>query len=234
MTDYPAELTAELAAWSAQRPRSQQTEVGWSQLASCRAALGFQLRDTWETDSPDDWRATVGTAMHAWLTERRRAADGDGRLCFDVSTRYQGVPGHADEVDLVRREVTDWKFPTLASASVWRADPDALAERMIQPHGYAAGLVDDGTLAGEDPITVRLMVLPVDGGFGDWWCHEEPFDVAVADAAASRFREVALDVEAGEQPPRDKPWWWCERFCPWFSACRGDYDPPESEHIVDA
>jgi hypothetical protein len=213
---------------------AQQAEVGWSQMASCRAALGFQLRDEWETESPDDWRATVGTALHAWLTDRLRETVAGDELVFDVATRYRGVLGHADEVNVIRREVTDYKFPSLASASVWRGDPDVLAEKMIQPHGYAAGLADDGTLPGDEPITVRLLVMPVDGTHDDWWCHEETFDPAVANRAADRLHEVALDMEAGERPPRDKPWWWCERFCPWFSACRGGYDPPEFEEITDA
>lgn len=76
--------------------------------------------------------------------------------------------------------------------------------------GYAAGLVDQGILANP---TVRLLVIPVDGTYADWWVWEDGFDRSVADAYADLLAQVEAARAAGERLPRDKPHTWCERFC---------------------
>ncbi len=74
--------------------------------------------------------------------------------------------------------------------------------------------------------------MPVNGTFADWRCYERPFDRLVADMALHRYQNVIEAVDAGEELPRDKPPWWCERFCEFFSACRGG-EPPQLEEITD-
>jgi hypothetical protein len=102
----------------------------------------------------------------------------------------------------------------------------AVPPKRVQAHGYAAGLVDAGELP--EGCTVRLLVIPVDGTFADWWAYEEPFDRSLADEGADRLEQVREMLAAGEPLPKDKPYAFCERWCAFFSLCR---DPAEA-HVM--
>ena len=218
MADYLSEVIDQVRAEEYQRERTLQSGVGWSGMAGCRAYMGFLIRGEYATEDRDEWPAVAGTALHEWLTGVRQRAVPDQVIEFDVPTSFGGVPGHADEVIAgpARFEVTDYKFLKLASARLWR-DPEVLAEKMIQPHGYAAGLVGEWLAAGlikrPQDVTVRLMICPVDGTFADWWSHEEPFQPEIAAEAVARYEHVKEAVAAGDPLPQDKPWHWCEHVC---------------------
>lgn len=262
MGDFTEDAVALARAWDEARPRSQQTEPGWSNMSDCRAETGFRIRGDWPTDQPDNWPAEVGTAMHEWWTEVRRhdcLAQGIP-ASFGVPVTYRGVPGRLDEVLWPvtpggRFTVTDWKFPGLASARM-RADEAFLGELFIQPNGYASGLLsaeyryvtelggthavhDQFTTGPLDPdsCTVRLLDMPVGSGatFTDWQGYERPYSKEAADAAVDRYQDVIAADAAGEELPRDKPFWWCTRFCSWFSLCRGfdAREPRDLEEITD-
>lgn len=251
-------------AWDEARPRTQQTEPGWSNMTGCRAETGYMVRGDWPTDVTDTWPAEIGTLLHAGWTEIRRAwyAEQGLHAAFDVPITYAGVRGHADEVlwpaeDGGRWSVTDFKFPGLASIRMW-ADDQFLNELFVQPNGYGAGLLEpfarehaeqELAAAGQpmvpwskyrldaDSCTVRLLGMPVGSGatFEDWQGHERPLSVGTADAAAARYEDVVAAVQAGEQLPRDKDYWWCERFCQFVSLCRGfdRHEPKDLEEITD-
>lgn len=208
----------------AARPRSQQTAVGWSEVGGCRSALGFRLDGAWATDETDSWAAQRGTAIHEYL-EPILAGTG---IRTEVDTIYRGIPGHADMVG--PDYVVDFKTTSLANSKLWAADHSLLHPKRNQAHGYAAGLIDAGILPGD--CTVRLLVVPVDGTFADWWAYEEPFDRSLADEGADRLDDVRARMAAGEALPKDKPYAWCETWCEFFSLCR-DQGQPEGELITD-
>jgi hypothetical protein len=230
-----ADDAADLArAWDEARPRSQQRTPGWSNMTDCRRETGYNLTGEWPTDDTDNWSAEIGTALHGWWTHVRRA-DYQARgipASFGVPVIYRGIPGRLDEVLWPaepggRWSVCDWKFPGLASISLW-ADDAYLHDMFIQPHGYAAGVLADPDLVGghgldPDACTVRLLGMPVGSGtrFGRWQGHERPFSRESADLAADRYADVQAAVAAGEELPRDKPPWWCYKFCRFASLCRG-------------
>lgn len=239
--DYLSEVQSQVIAWDQARARSQQRELGWSDMGGCRAQMGFRLRDEWATDDVDDWPAIKGTVLHEWLTGIRRDAAGgipasNFRMSWDVATEYGGIRGHVDEIDWASGVITDWKFTKLASLRVWD-DPEVLDERFIQPQGYCAGVMFNapmGSLAHWKPPMVRLMVAPVDGTFADWRVYERPFDQDVADMAVQRYQIVQEQVIAGETDlPRDKPYHFCEHWCEFFQACRGGQDQRPMEEITD-
>ncbi len=208
----------------ASRPRSQQASVGWSEVGGCRAALGFRLDGAWESDETDTWAAQRGTAIHAYL--EAILAGPDCRV--EIDTTYRGIPGHADFVDAT--SVTDAKTTSLANSKLWASDHSLLRPKRIQVHGYAAGLVDAGELPGD--CTVRLLVVPVDGTFADWWAYEEPFDRSLADEGADRLEWVRDRMARNEPLPRDKPYAWCASWCSFFSLCR-DAGQADGEPITD-
>ncbi len=235
---YVDNVVAEARAWDNARARSQQQEVGWSGIYGCRAWLGFILAQEWATEDTDTWRAIAGTALHEWLQEvRSKGAPRDEIIAFELPVEYRDIPGHVDEVNFTRGEITDYKFPSLKSARLWR-DPEVQAERLIQPQGYAAAIVNSPqwkTHCKPDvtPL-VRILIAPVDGTFDDWFAIEVPFDQAVADAAVERYEEVQLMQVKGEPLPKDKPIYFCRSWCEFFSACRGnDTEPSFLPEITD-
>jgi len=187
------------------RPRSTQTAVGWSEVGGCRAALGFRLREDFVTDDPDTWAAQRGTALHEYLAPIL-AEPGDR---VEMETEYRGIPGHADLVG--PDYVTDLKTTTLATAKLWAADHSLLHPKLIQANGYGAGLIDAGELPADS--RVRLLVIPVDGKFADWWGYEETFNRALADEGAARLDEVRERMARGEALPKDKPYAFCRDWC---------------------
>ena len=234
---YLADVVAQVRAWDDARPRSQQAEVGWSGVYGCRSWLGFMAAGEWATEDTDTWRACAGTALHEWLQGIRASVTIGDRVEFEVPLAYRGIPGHSDEVNWDRGEITDYKFPSLKSARLW-ADPDVLDERFTQIQGYAAAATLDEKFTARD-CTVRFLICPVDGTFDDWVTYERPFDRAVADVAADRYAEVKAHValqQAGmvaDPLPKDKPLHFCQRFCEFFSLCRGTEPEQDFEVITD-
>jgi hypothetical protein len=211
-------------------------------MAGCRAYMGFRLRGDWASDDTDNWRAIAGTALHEWLGKvRLKAAEAAGNdVEFERFVEYRGVPGHVDETDFTNGIITDYKFPAMKSARFWD-DPEVLDEKFVQLQGYAAAIVGtdrwcEAAAAArryDTDATVRLLVAPVDGTFADWRVYERPFDPAVADQAVDRYIEVQRAVLAGDELPRDKERFWCERFCEMFSLCRGDGQEQDWPDILD-
>lgn len=224
MSDWLNGTIKQVRDFDASRPRSQQVSVGWSEVGGCRAALGFKLDGTWPSDETDSWGAQRGTAIHEYL-QPILAAPG---VRTEVETSYRGIPGHADIVEPT--SVTDIKSTKLANSKLWAADHSLLRPKRIQAHGYAAGLVDAGELPHD--ATVRLLVVPVDGTFADWWVWEEPFDRSLADEGADRLEEVRERMAAGEHLPKDKPYAYCQTWCAFFSLCRSQ-DEARGEVITD-
>jgi hypothetical protein len=209
----------------AARPRSQQSAVGWSEVGGCRSALGFRLDGAWATDDTDSWGAQRGTAIHEYL-EPILTAPG---VRTEVDTVYRGIPGHADLVE--PDAVVDFKTTSKANSKLWASDHSLLKPKRIQVHGYAAGLVDAGDLP--EDCKVRLLVIPVDGTFADWWAYEEKFDRSLADEGADRLDDVRARMAAGTALPKDMPYAWCETWCSFFSLCRDPATKRTGEEIAD-
>lgn len=210
---YLDDAIAAVVEHERRRPRSSQDDVGWSEVGGCQAALWFRLHGYWATDEPDVARAAEGTALHEWWTGLMSARHPERR--YEVDTTYRGIPGHADEVDPTEPSVTDLK--TMAVRKIQRMmkvriparrDHELWRPKLMQVHGYGAGLVEAGVLP--ERHTVRLLLVPVDGGFGEWQVHEEPFDVDMANEGADRRDRVAASPET---PACDSSLVFCSAYC---------------------
>jgi hypothetical protein len=221
------EVIKRVRDYDAARPRSVQAEVGWSEAGGCRAYLGYRLDGAWPSEEPDTWAAIRGTAIH----EHLGAILDEPGVLTEVTTSYRGIPGHADLVRTGAAECWDFKTTRLANSKQWQSSAKALRQKRIQVHGYAAGLVEAGTLP--EDCTAGLLVIPVDGTFADWWAYSEPFDRSLADEGAARLAWVRERVAAGEHLPKDMPYSFCESWCEFFSLCRGGDDPKAAEEITD-
>jgi hypothetical protein len=218
---------AAMRAYDASRPRSLQQAVGWSEAGGCRAAIGFRLDGAFATDEPDSWAAQRGTAIHEYAGPILAKIFPGARL--EIETEYRGIPGHADLLE--PDAVDDIKTTSMANSKLWAEDHSLLRPKRIQVHGYAAGLVDAGELP--EDCTVRLLVIPVDGTFADWWAYEEKFDRSLADEGADRLEWVRAAMNAGEPLPKDKPYAFCEKWCQFFSLCREPAEAREMTEIAD-
>ena len=225
MSDWIEQTVKRVRDHDAARPRSLQRAVGWSEVGGCRAALGFRLNGAFTTDDTDTWAAQRGTAIHEYLGP---ILDGPG-VRIEVETTYRGIPGHADIVE--PDSVIDIKTTSLSNSKLWAGDHSLLYPKRVQVHGYAAGLVDAGELPAD--CTVRLLVVPVNGTFADWWSYEEPFSRDLADEGADRLEDVRARLKAGEALPKDKPYNWCASYCEFFSLCRDADDPKALPEITD-
>ena len=89
--------------------------------------------------------------------------------------------------------------------------------------------------AGELPerCQVRIVAIPVDGTFADWWAYEEPFDRSIADWGADRLEWVRDRQAAGEPLPKDERYEYCRDWCKFFSLCRAQDDGDEGEEIAN-
>lgn len=221
------QAVAGMRAFDASRPRSMQTAVGWSEVGGCRSAIGFRLDGAFATDEPDTWAAQRGTAIHEYAEPILAKLFPGYRL--ELDTEYRGIPGHADLVGPA--DVVDLKTTSLASSKLWASDHSLLHPKRVQVHGYAAGLVNAGELPPD--CTVRLLVIPVDGTFADWWAYEEKFDRSLADEGADRLESVRQMLAAGEALPKDKPYAFCQAWCAFVSLCRDPADAYEMEEITD-
>ncbi|HEY3924765.1 MAG TPA: hypothetical protein VGL75_09390 [Acidothermaceae bacterium] len=206
--------------------RSLQTAIGWSSLADCEAAIGYQLEDAWASDDSDRWPMIRGTALHEFLLPIL-AKLSDELVGIEVPTVYGGIPGHADLVETHR--VIDLKTTKMANLTAWQRDETAMAWHQV--NGYCAGLIDAGLV--HEPATVAILAVPVDGKFPDWQLFERPFDRAVADGALMRLADIQARKTAGEQLRRERPYAWCQAVCDFFTLCR-DGAPAENEVITDA
>lgn len=220
MSDYVDGVVAAVRDWDDRRPRSQQTEIGWSELDGCQAAVALSMRGDWTTDIPDSARAVQGTALHEWWTGVMARAYPERQ--YEVTTLYRGVPGHADEVNPAEPSVTDLKTKTLKACQRLRQVP-AAARRdhpywrgmLIQVNGYYAGLEQIGMLPPDG--LVRLLFIPVDGKFSDWFEHTEPYDRSIADQAVDRKEAIAEEVAAGRIPPCDQNLAFCAGWCAYYT-----------------
>lgn len=229
------DIIKQVRDYDAARPRSLQSAVGWSEVGGCRAQIGFRLDGAWPSDETDTWAAQRGTAIHEYLQKIL----GSDTVRVEVNTIYRDIPGHADLVEsritavrvIGAASVGDIKTTKLVNAELWAANPALLRPKRIQAHGYAAGLVDAGELP--EDATVRLLIVPVDGTFEDWWAWEEQFDRSLADEGADRLDDVRERMARGEVLPKDKPYAYCREWCEFFSLCRGQDDPKAGEQITD-
>jgi hypothetical protein len=217
MPDFLADLITAVRAHDAERPRSQQAAVGWSEVGGCRSYLAYRLKGEWPSDTTDTWGASRGTAIHEMLAE---ALAGRPGLYTELSTQYRGIPGHADLCIIHDNSIGDFKSTSLKNSRHWRRNQDVLWEKRVQVMGYAAGLIEDCMLDSSRPVTVRLIVIPVDGTFADWWVHEELFDRSIADWGADRLEEVKRRMQGTRLMPRDRPPSFCRAWCPFVSMCR--------------
>lgn len=234
------ELLHLIKARIAAHPRSRQKALGPSEIGHpCSRRLGYQLLDVEENEQPPNWKATIGTAVHAWL-EQMLQADNDaaGFTRWYVEQKVtvgdvlgEPVDGHCDAFDRVTSTSVDWKVVGPTQLRKYRSHGPGEQYR-AQGHSYGRGWASKGL-----PVeNVAVMFLPRNGDLKDavWW--SEPYDEQVAVAALNRLHGITLTTKTlglAALPALPTADAYCS-YCPYFSAgstdlaagCPGDPASP--------
>jgi hypothetical protein len=200
-----------LLAWDAQRPRSQQVEIGMSQLGACRRQTGYMLGGYPQDEGFRDvgLQSVMGSAIHL------AASLGAGSLvpgaqAESLEVRFGGLLGHPDIFH--EGVVRDIKTVSYSIQLEQRRRLGPPQRERYQVHTYGAGLV----LEGFEVHTVQIDY--IDRGSGDEYLFEEPFSVEVVSEAMAWLDNVRT-AEIGALPRDYRPGSAFCQNCPFFERC---------------
>lgn len=187
-----------LLLWDQRRPRSQQAELGMSELGGCRRKVGYRLAGTKPTNVGSSVQAVMGTAVHAAVETVFRELQADGVIPAEDLVEYEvtfaGILGHLDRYDSANATVEDTK----TTSSRWLEHIKVHGpsrEHLWQVHGYGAALINEGRRVR------RLVINYLARDTGEEYRWEGPFDPAVVKQALAWLAEVrSTDLE---MLPRD-------------------------------
>lgn len=216
-----------LLAWDAQRPRSQQVEMGMSRLGSCQRQAGYHTQGVPQDEAyePDKIQAVIGTAIHQTAAEAARLLL-PGAQTESLEVHFAGLTGHPDlYLDGTLRDIKTLGYSMQLTQ---RQQLGPLTRERWQVHTYAAALI----VAGLEVHTVEIDYIARDSG--DEFIWREPFDMSAVEAALAWLDDVRTsDITMLSRDYRPESVY-CQD-CPWFRQC-WDAEPgkdPRSVLFVD-
>lgn len=184
------------------------------------------------TDAPSRWAAFVGTALDREIKEARKA--GHPELLHDIALTLEFPNGftitvHPDELDPSEPSYTDYKSKN--GLALERRTHTADQARIQRNLNYLAAW-QNKVLPHLEGV-VRNVSVDRSGKDDRPHVEQEPFSADVVNQAYDLLKDVLYAVEHGEEARKDRPHYWCQRFCPFFTACRAN-DAPELYRRDDA
>lgn len=211
------DLIEKIHASQANSARTQQVEIGASELFGCRAKVWHQLNGTGKTN-PDtkSLAAFMGTAIHSAI---EKLYEDDPTTRNEVEVASDGLKGH---VDIIKgTHLNDWKTSTKKNEDYFPS-----YQQRVQTHSYAKMANDTGI-----PIeTVGLVSLARDGQEEDILEIVEPYDPQLAQAGLAWLEDVKSRTVAPE-PEKDASF--CKDYCPFFGACPGRTVDSDPDFLID-
>jgi hypothetical protein len=205
-----------LLQWDRKRARSQQPNIGWSEIGVCRKRAGYRLAGTPPSNPSGSVQAVLGTAIDKTVNE----VAVDLGLINQQTVEFAGIQGHFDRVE---PSVEDGPQDTLVDVKSVGTDRwlehlelhGAPEHNRFQVHAYAAGLILQGY-----PIRwVRIDYIARDTG-REWAWRERFSKTVVGDALywVKRVRDCDLDMLPRDFEPQSAH---C-RSCPFQKPCWGE------------
>lgn len=199
-----------LLRWDRQRPRSQQREIGMSELGGCRKRAGFRLAGTEPTDAGGSVQAVLGTAIHDAIASVLSTTADPGDL-VEHKVEFAGIVGRIDRYETAASRLIDVKSTSSRWLDHIKIHGPGKGHR-YQTAGYAAALIKQG-----HPVSkIRIDYIARDTG--EEWQHERDFSVTeVGEALAwlAEVRDAPLDMLPRDYAP-DSPF--CQH-CPFLTVC---------------
>lgn len=210
-----------LIAADDERARSKQTEIGVSQLGSCRRKVWHQLQGHKGSNRVLRLPSMLGTAIHT-LIENTLPNSVFG--LYEHRVELEGYPpATIDFYDPGSKAVWDWKTITLKNVPYFQSQ-----QKKWQVMVYAYLL----TLEGHEVETVNLLGIPRDGTEDDLITWSMPYDESVALEALAWLKEVEAMTDA---PAPEMSGAFCQSYCPFFGdLCGGIPKDLRGEPIADA
>jgi hypothetical protein len=186
-------------------PRSLQDMIGPSEVGDpCARRIGYKLLGTPERPKAPNWKATIGTAGHAWMES---AFDGDNlRLSPNLEGQERWlieselvagyidglglITGHSDLYDRVSDGNWDHKFVGPDQMRKYRTNGPGLQYK-VQAHIYGQGW----KFAGYPVRYVGISFLPRQGELAEAFPWAEPFDPAAAKWGLDRLTSIWRQVQ---------------------------------------
>lgn len=187
-------------------PRSLQKSLGPSEVGTpCERKLGYKLLGHPERPMPPNWKATLGTAAHAWMEQAFDADNlkiapelgGQERWLIETKLTCGFVPGmgfltgHSDLYDRVTASNLDHKFVGPTQLKHYRSAGPSQTYK-AQAHLYGVGW----QMAGLPIDRVGICFLPRQGELADGFMWSEPLNAAAAKWAMDRLARIVALVNA--------------------------------------
>jgi CRISPR/Cas system-associated exonuclease Cas4 (RecB family) len=211
-----------LLAWDRRRARSQQREMGMSEVGGCQRRAGYRLAGADPVDSSGSIQAVMGTAIHGAVEQVFREMQAAGEIPADDlvehEVRFAGILGHLDRYDSVNAEVDDTKTTTQRRIDYIKIHGADRAHRW-QIMLYAAALIQEGR-----PVR-RVVIDYIARDTGNTHPVPLPFDpTAVKEALAwvKNIRDVGDPEFLNRDYAPDSAF--CQG-CPFRTPCWGDAVP---------
>ena len=191
------------------RARSNQVQIGPSELGGCRRKVYYRLHDQHPTnDNEMKLAAIMGTAIHAAIENAIELADPEGKkYLVEQEVEYGDMKAHIDLWIPETGDVVDWKTVKKTNLSYF---PSTQQRWQVQVYGYLIEKSGKGK-----PTTVNLVAIPRDGDERDIKVHSEPYDPAIAEEALNWLAAVKEATSAPE-PERDENY--CKFYCKYYDA----------------
>jgi CRISPR/Cas system-associated exonuclease Cas4 (RecB family) len=223
ITDPKELLLTVLHAKDATRDRSQQTQVGPSEIGGCRRKVWYRLNAQPHTnDNQSKLAAIMGTAIHAAIEDAIHHLDPEGKdYLVETEVAHGDMKAHVDLFIPGIGAVIDWKTSKIKNLSYF---PSKQQRWQVQVYGYLL------SKNGYKVETVNLVAIARDGAEKDVKVHTEPYDEAIATEALQWLADVKSMTTLPE-PEKDSSF--CKDYCQYYDStgemgCTG----LKKEHIV--
>ena len=193
----------------ANKPRSNQKQIGPSELGGCRRKVWYRLNDQIETnDNELKLAAIMGTAIHTEIEKALTTADPTGKkYVVETEVEYGGMKAHIDLWLPETGDVVDWKTVKVKNLNYF---PTKQQRWQVQVYGY---LLDKSGVG--KPRNVNLVAIARDGDERDVKVHTEAYDPKIAEEALDWLAAIKESQDAPE-PEREENY--CKFYCKYFDA----------------
>ena len=197
-----------LHSQDASRDRSQQTEVGPSEIGGCKRKVWYRLNAQPHTnENQSKLAAIMGTAIHAAIEEAIGAIDPEGKeYLVETEVAYGDMKAHVDLFIPSSGAVVDWKTSKIKNLGYF---PSNQQRWQVQLYGYLL------SKNGYEVKTVNLVAIARDGSEKDIKVHTEPYDETMALAALSWLANVKASTVLPE-PEKDQSF--CKDYCQYYDV----------------
>jgi hypothetical protein len=218
-----------VAAYSGQSmnsARSQQARaniLGPSDLGGCRAKMAHNFMQTpREERATPPWSAFVGTWVGEGLERAYVAARPHAVAQKRIEVELPSGRKTAGNVDVLDPEVGVLDFKTQDGLAAVRHDGPPF-KHVAQIMCYLLGAIQAGLLPKD--AQWHLVYIDRSGTEPEPFVVTGQFEPEVIEEMEERIAEAEHAALFRTEAPRDEPAQLCIRFCEFYQACRGDWQP---------